>query len=129
MDATNKEFGLVCGTCNKPLINKQKKWCSTFCKNRHSNHKHQVYTAQQARGLKRKKKLVELLGGQCKECGYKKNYSSLSFHHVDPSLKEIGLDLRACSNNSWEVLLKEAGKCELLCLNCHSELHNPDLLL
>ncbi len=64
-------------------------------------------------------------GGKCTKCGYSKNSSALCFHHIDPKTKSFPIDIRRCSNSSWDNLIKEADKCMLLCLNCHAELHNP----
>ncbi len=73
---------------------------------------------------KRKEKLVKMLGGCCKRCGYKKSLAALSFHHIDPSTKVFDLSHNGNLLHSWEEVVKEALKCELLCLNCHSEIHN-----
>ena len=89
------------------------------------NNKHQNYVAQQRRGYERKTKLVEMKGGRCEICGYSKNQAALCFHHINPKTKSFQIDIRRCSNCSWDKLLEEVGKCQLLCLNCHSELHNP----
>ena len=80
---------------------------------------------QRERGLGKKILLINILGGKCSKCGYKKNLASLVFHHVKE--KSFSLDSRSLSNRSPEVLLQEAKKCILLCHNCHSEEHNPDL--
>jgi hypothetical protein len=84
---------------------------------------------QQERGRECKLLLIEMLGGKCAECGYCRNYSALEFHHVDPSLKKFQLDMRSLSNLRWFSVLEEAGKCRLLCANCHAEHHNPDSIL
>jgi hypothetical protein len=115
-----------CAECNEPLVGKQTKFCSKKCCCNATNNKHQNYVAQQNRGKTRKKELVEILGGKCKECNYFRNYAALSFHHRNPSEKSFGLDMRACSNRTWAKLLEEAKKCDLLCIRCHLELHNPD---
>lgn len=73
-------------------------------------------------------KIVQELGGQCSICGYKKNIAALSFHHKDPSKKSFGLDSRNFSNRSWDAILEELSKCELVCLNCHAEIHHPDMI-
>jgi predicted HNH restriction endonuclease len=114
-----------CLICQKELQGRQTKYCSRRCKNKNSNYQHQNYQSQQKRGKDRKKKLIRLLGHKCKICGYNKNSAALDFHHKDPNEKVLKLDLRSCSNNKWEKLVKEASKCDLLCANCHRELHNP----
>ena len=117
---------LKCLNCNTVLTGRQKKFCSRHCKNITNNQRLQSYQAQQARGRKRKLELIRIMGARCEECGYRKNYSALEFHHVDPGEKAFQLDLRSLSNRSWEIILAEADKCRLLCSNCHAELHNPD---
>lgn len=85
------------------------------------------YESQKLRALSRKKWLVDIMGGQCCVCGYKKNYAALEFHHINPSKKEIGLDSRRLANTKPEIILKEAEKCILVCSNCHQEIHHPFL--
>jgi hypothetical protein len=118
-----------CETCNKLLVGKQSKFCSVKCKNSSSNIKHQKYELQQTRGKSRKLDLIKLKGNQCEICSYNKNYAALVFHHLDPKTKSFELDLRKCSNSKWTDLLIEAAKCQLLCSNCHAEVHNPNCLL
>ena len=83
------------------------------------------YSYQKERGFKRKCELVLLKGGCCSKCGYDKNLSALEFHHKNPSEKESRLDVRILTNRTWEFILKEAEKCELVCSNCHAEHHHP----
>ena len=61
-------------------------------------------------------------------CGYDRNYSALEFHHRRPDSKKLQLDLRSLSNRSWNMILEEARNCDLVCSNCHHEIHNPDCL-
>lgn len=76
------------------------------------------------RGRRRKKKLVELAGGSCKRCSYKKNMRALSFHHRDPSKKKFGLTLNNLWSKNWETILTEFKKCDMYCLNCHAEIED-----
>lgn len=69
---------------------------------------------------KAKQTLVDLLGGECRCCGYKKSLRALEFHHIDPTKKEI----RISSTGKWEKLIKEIEKCVLVCSNCHKEIHD-----
>lgn len=114
-----------CKVCNKKLINKQRKYCSRKCQNQCTNLKHQNYESQQKRGLERKIYFIKKLGSKCSNCGYDKNYAALQFHHLDPKIKERGLDLRKLSNSNIKKILLEIDKCILLCSNCHFEVHNP----
>jgi hypothetical protein len=112
-----------CTICNVKLIGKQTKYCSRNCKNKDTNHHYNSYIKQQERGLKRKILLLNKSGNKCSKCGYNKCTASLSFHHTNPKEKSFGLDLRALSNRTWSKIEAEFKKCELLCLNCHAELH------
>jgi predicted HNH restriction endonuclease len=53
-------------------------------------------------------------------CGYDKYDEALEFHHLDPSEKETGSEIR---NLSWARLRLELDKCILVCANCHREIH------
>lgn len=120
---------MKCLVCSNKLSGRQRKFCSRGCKNRFGNNAHQSYLAQQNRGRKRKIELVLEFGGQCKTCGYKKNFAALEFHHVDPATKSFQLDIRSLSNRKWSSILEEGKKCVLLCSNCHAEIHNPECVL
>jgi hypothetical protein len=112
--------------CSKRLTGRQTRFCSRDCRNKHTNSTHQSCYAQKARGQKRKIELVDSKGGQCELCGYGENYSALEFHHRDAGQKKFNQDLRALSNRSWESIVIEASKCQLVCSNCHREIHFPD---
>ena len=116
-----------CAVCSSPLSGAQTKFCSNACKHKTTNNKHQNYEAQQIRGLERKAALINLHGGECADCSYKKNLGALHFHHLRPEEKKFQLCLRSLSNRSWKSLLGEAAKCVLLCGNCHAERHYPHL--
>lgn len=67
---------------------------------------------------------VEYLGGKCIKCGYDKNYASLEFHHRESEEKEW--QLNHLMTSSFERIKKELDKCDLMCGNCHNELHHPE---
>jgi hypothetical protein len=114
-----------CIVCDRLLSGRQKLYCFAKCKLSTINNRHQNYATQQRRGYERRSQLIALKGSSCEICGYSKNQAALCFHHIEPKMKSFQIDLRRCSNSSWDGLLKEADKCRLLCLNCHAELHNP----
>ena len=68
-----------------------------------------------------KKKAVDYKGGSCKVCGYSKSLAALVFHHRDSTQKEFSIS--HLKSASWDSMVRELDKCDLLCSNCHSELH------
>ena len=70
---------------------------------------------------KYKTTLVQYKGGKCEICGYDKCIAALDFHHLDPSQK----DTNWIHMRRWnpERVKKEVDKCQLVCRNCHSEIH------
>lgn len=79
----------------------------------------------------RKKYLVKLLGGRCEKCGYDKNMAALDFHHTSPFEKDFGITeaINAFTKKQFEDLVvpEVLERCELLCANCHRELHSDYL--
>lgn len=67
-----------------------------------------------------KQKAVEYKGGCCIVCGYSKSVSALCFHHRDPDQKDFGV---SAVTKAWNTVKSELDKCDLLCLNCHAEVH------
>jgi len=58
----------------------------------------------------------------CKLCGYDKCISSLDFHHLDPTKKDFNIS--RCKNLYLNDSIKlELDKCDVICANCHRELH------
>lgn len=84
--------------------------------------KQDLYKKQIERWIKIKKKAIEYKGGCCQRCGYNQYYGSLQFHHINPLEKDVSwtkLRLR-----SWDKIVSELDKCDLLCANCHAEVHH-----
>ena len=65
--------------------------------------------------------LIEYKGGKCQRCGFNKDCASCyDFHHRDPNEKEFGISGKT---KSIEKLKQEVDKCDLLCKNCHAQVH------
>jgi len=75
------------------------------------------------RQRKFKTKCIEYKGGKCENCGYNKFQGALEFHHRDPTEKDFQLS-KARSWTFNERVKNELDKCQILCSNCHKELHN-----
>lgn len=57
----------------------------------------------------------------CQKCG-ENRWWLLDFHHLDPFTKDKSVsDL--IKSSSRERVLEEINKCEVLCANCHRDLH------
>lgn len=67
-----------------------------------------------------KQKLVDYKGGKCKFCGYDKYIGNLTFHHRDPMQKDFTISGQTMA---FDRLKSEVDKCELVCHNCHGEIH------
>ena len=68
-----------------------------------------------------KLKLIEYKGGKCVFCNYNKCTRALQFHHRDPSQKDFQI---SGTSKAFETLKKEVDKCDLVCSNCHAEIHD-----
>lgn len=73
------------------------------------------------RRFKLKDKCIEYLGSKCIVCGYFKCKQALEFHHKDPSKKDFSIS--GNHTRSWDSIKNELDKCDLLCSNCHQEMH------
>jgi hypothetical protein len=74
------------------------------------------------KGRERKKKLVDMLGGKCVRCGYKKCTRALALHFKDASQKQFPLSSEHLWSKPWKKILEEAKKCELMCVRCLAEI-------
>lgn len=75
---------------------------------------------------KRRFASIEYKGGKCCRCGYSRCLSALDFHHRDQSQKEFSM--AGNYTRSWEAVKKELDKCDLICSNCHREIHDGEYL-
>lgn len=82
------------------------------------------YQKQRRNG--RKEELIKLKGGACRHCDYQKSASALVFHHRDGTTKEFNISGNNLNKMSWDMLRAESEKCDLVCANCHAEIHDRD---
>lgn len=73
-------------------------------------------TAERRR--QRKKDLVEYFGSKCTDCGYEGPAFAFDFDHRDPLKKEFSIS-REGNRGTFEEVLAEAKKCDLVCAICH----------
>ena len=72
------------------------------------------------------KKVKEKYGTSCTICGYSKNYAALEFHHVNMNEKEYSPAELIHNSYDLDAIFKELDKCQLVCANCHREIHHPN---
>lgn len=109
-------YVIAMGTCRcgKQLVGRQTSHCSGECKNKFN-------VAEWRRNLKRR--AVVHLGGRCVWCGYDKCVAALAFHHRGNKKFSIAGN---GNTRSWARVVKELGNCDLVCINCHAEIHEAE---
>jgi hypothetical protein len=80
--------------------------------------------SRQQKGYNRKKKLINEFDGKCEVCGYSKCLSALTFHHKSSKNKNFQISGTHLIDKPYKEIKKEAKKCQLLCFNCHMEVHH-----
>jgi hypothetical protein len=104
----------------RPIVNGKRIPYSEWCEAAKDDSRARIYW----RGRSRREALIRMRGGKCEKCQYGKCVAALHFHHRDPATKLFGLATTTLQSGPWEEILKEAAKCDLLCANCHSEIHD-----
>jgi predicted transcriptional regulator len=105
-----------CGESNpSKFVNRDKgRSCRSVCRRCHQKQTILRYRSK-------KLKAIEYKGGKCQKCGYDKCPGSLQFHHRNPSEKNA--NWKYVRSWSFDKIKKELDKCDLLCANCHGEVH------
>lgn len=103
--------------------------CTCSCGRSYSYERKKGHTKEKCNsclaGLRRlsmKEKCVAYKGGKCEMCGYSKCLRALGFHHNDP--KEKDWAIAGNLGRKWANIKRELDKCQLLCANCHMEVHS-----
>lgn len=133
-DPGTKEFALWTAMSHGvAAIHRELAKCDVLCANCHLE-EHASARITSSTGASRavvewrrraKQRLVEMHGGRCTRCGYAKHVAALVFHHRDPSTKSFAISVDGVPR-AWRRLVDEAAKCDLLCANCHREVHAAD---
>ena len=72
-----------------------------------------------------KRRLVNILGGKCIDCGYNQHLAALDFDHINPKTKNFGIANKLGFLDFLDLLV-EVKKCVLRCANCHRIKSHPD---
>jgi|ERR1051326_636139 hypothetical protein len=60
----------------------------------------------------------------CAVCSRNEYAGGLDFHHIDPKTKNFEL---GCCGKSWDAIVDELDKCEVLCRYCHGAVESREL--
>ena len=110
--------GKICEKCGKTFIPKQYGSTRRYC--------FECIPDGLSNGAEIRKQIkhwaLEYKGTQCSICGYNKCIEALEFHHRDMSEKDFSISDRNLKLD-WQAIKKELDKCDVVCANCHRELH------
>lgn len=114
-----RKFNSRCKSC-------QSEYCKTHYLNNKEKHILSSCRSKKAiRSKNQKLKLEYLSGKSCAECG-NTDQRVFEFHHRNPLEKENTVSV-LLNFKSWDKVIKEIEKCDILCANCHRIKHykNP----
>lgn len=103
---------------SREYYQKNKDRCREYNRRYRETHKKE----KRERAEKLKLSFIQMLGGRCQICHYHKSLVVLEFHHLNPHSKEKERESRT---KGFVEKIKN-GKIQLVCSNCHKELHNGD---
>lgn len=89
---------------------------------KYTDRREYLINAVQKRRKKVREMAIKYLGGSCLRCGYNRCVEALEIHHFNSSDKDFGISDKGYTR-SWNRIREELQKCELLCSNCHREVH------
>jgi hypothetical protein len=119
-----RKYCLKCsplGGNNRRKLEKPEYHCR-LCGKPSSTRRKLCYTCtSRIRRYRAKRAAVEYLGGVCMRCNWTGDLAGFEFHHLNDD-KEFAIG--NVSNRSWDAIVEELKKCELLCSTCHRIEHS-----
>ena len=113
---------------SKARLHAQCKDCHTISRRKMWRaHYHKYGSNYRARAVERSRKIKDklrqhmklyLADKACVRCGIA-DIRLLEFDHIDPSTKSFSIARGLTSTLSWDKILAEISKCQILCANCH----------
>jgi hypothetical protein len=122
-DLTKQREDHLCSCCKKVLTN-ENSYNRTDRDSKYPYCKTCLSIKTVERGRKLKKECVDYKGGKCQICGYNKYLGALEFHHRNPKEKDFSISNRYKNAKINERIKRELDKCDLVCSNCHREIHS-----
>lgn len=111
--------GKICPKCGNKFIPNKNGWTRQYC---FDCVPPESYSSGARLRQRIKQWALEYKGGKCCICGYNKCTAALDFHHRDMAQKDFNLSNRNIKLD-WESIKTELDKCDLVCANCHREIH------
>lgn len=81
------------------------------------------YEYQKQHRIKYRARAVDYLGGKCSQC---ESVTNLDFDHLNPADKVLEISVAIVAGWSWQNLLLELDKCQLLCKEHHIQKSQSD---
>jgi lactate dehydrogenase-like 2-hydroxyacid dehydrogenase len=118
-DKKRKYDRLYAAQHRQEALDKATEW---YSKNENKRH---VAAREAKRRLERKRRAIAGTGQiGCLYCG-EDHPATLQFHHRKPEEKRFTISQAVMKNAySWDEILEEVKKCDLICANCHSVWHS-----
>lgn len=126
----NQEKDLSEFRANKTRKNRLQTWCKV-CESEYKKHLYEQdkdkYVAKAQKQRKDKAEWLRELKQtlNCTRCGDSRWYV-LDFHHRDKNEKDFCVQEMIHRNFSKKKILLEISKCDVVCANCHREIHYLD---
>lgn len=122
LDPSTKKFSVRSAICRSiPTLKSEMRKCIILCAN---CHRELHFTGASKKNQNRIARFIDrvMLSCGCQRCGYKKCIAALEFHHRNAALKEFDLG-SIPKDKIIEDVKREIRKCDILCANCHREVH------
>lgn len=109
-----KYFAARCRPCNAAY---QREWTAANRERSRATARRSHAKQGKRRYRTRKDRVNSLKAKPCEDCGVEYPSYVMDFDHRPGEIKEFGIG--NSPNTSWERILKEAAKCDVVCANCH----------
>lgn len=107
---------------NKTRVDGHGNACKTcqneYTRNHYQNNKKQYRDRNKRRAKEAREYIINVKKNSVCKCG-EKRWWVLDFHHKDEKKEEI----TKLISHGIEIVKKEIKKCEIICANCHRDLH------
>lgn len=104
---------------------KVKKWEKNRKRILNPEQKRKFYDWQNKKRRDMTNRIIEYkkLVGNCQRCGWNGHPEILQFHHREPKKKKFTISQTNLGCRSWDKIMEEIKRCDLICPNCHYYIH------